>query len=265
MDAVTCNFIQQEIYAYLDGELEGAQREKIDDHLSTCSKCSEFYAESLEFEKDLKLFAALPDQEPPSNGWHKLKDRLADQAELEIELPEYTIFDQIQLALKRNIGSVGVVAAACLLVVWLEQPKAELRTQHERKVQPSEVALKLPEGPPEAKPIAVESLPDSANDRPVLVANTHASILNPVSASFKPAAVFQNEPSVSDMDSQKVLDFPIPLVLEEKDLDALVSISSGKWVSLRGQSVELKPFMIDRKSTRLNSSHSSVSRMPSSA
>ena len=50
-----------------------------------------------------------------------------------------------------------------------------------------------------------------------------------------------------------------------------ITVSSAQTVVINGQQIELEPRLIkfatweDRKSTRLNSSHSSVSRMPSSA
>ena len=60
-------------------------------------------------------------------------------------------------------------------------------------------------------------------------------------------------------------------VTAEKTNESIISIKSdlGELVKPVNESIEnidspLKPFL-DRKSTRLNSSHSSVSRMPSSA
>ena len=249
MHALNCDQIQQEIYAYLDGELSENQQKEIDGHLESCAACSEFYAESLEFEKDLKLFTEMPDQEPPSNGWAKFKDRLNEYEELEIELPEYSVFQKIQLTLKRNMSTVGLVAAACLLVLIMDQKSTTLEVDFKEPAQHSPVQISKVQETPPTELMSSDTQSPEKIEQPIIVFDTQSPIINPVSASFNPASALSpptNDASQPVGDVLASLDFPVPLVIEDKDLGSMVSIGSGKWISPAGQRVDLDSFMMDR-------------------
>ena len=64
----------------------------------------------------------------------------------------------------------------------------------------------------------------------------------------------------------QTLDTPYPVQITVKRLDLIhPQISGNKFFKLKYNLLEAKQLGLDRKSTRLNSSHMSESRMPSSA
>ena len=125
MNSKICHEIQQEVYAFIDGELDSAKRQDIDTHLQSCDPCKAAYEEVLEFEKELKVLSKFPELDPPENGWIKFQERLFELEELEIELPQYTLFDKIRLGLKRNSPALAIAAAACFVFLFISDPIPE--------------------------------------------------------------------------------------------------------------------------------------------
>jgi len=242
---MNCSEIQEEIYAYLDRELDDTLRAEIDGHLNDCSSCHEFYQDSAEFEKELKILSELPEQEPPENGWEKFSSRLIEQEDLEIELPEYSIFEKIQLSLKRNLPYIGLAGAACLAILLFSDSPNQARPEHSIAGRPANIETQV-------KPELAENIPIESGELPIEVKldDSDMSIFNPISASLGKAVpgeqLLKDPSSSTTVLVEDEYNLPIPMQISESDLNALVSIQPGTWISSSGVSKEVGPFLMDR-------------------
>jgi len=109
---VSCERIQLEISALLDGNLTPAEAEEVRDHCRRCSACREFLEEQRELSSFLRSHD--PSLQPPEHLWLQLSQRIEDRshagATVETRHPWWNFF-----RLPRWIYATGVAAALLYL------------------------------------------------------------------------------------------------------------------------------------------------------
>ena len=79
-----CASARELIESYLDGELDPGLRAEIQDHLTSCSSCSETHARLHELQEDIR--AQAPYYDPPASLEQRIRSALAQAAKREIPI-----------------------------------------------------------------------------------------------------------------------------------------------------------------------------------
>lgn len=118
--------LQQDVYAYLDGELEASDMDSYDELLKIDQRAKEFIDEIIVFESELKSLELADGIEPPEDSWDKFQSRLQkDQMNLDIQLPEVGLMDSLKGHLSNNWIMYGLAAAASLTLM-IQPPQSNL-------------------------------------------------------------------------------------------------------------------------------------------
>jgi len=134
--------LQQDVYAYLDGELETSDMDSYDELLKNDQRAQEFVDEIIVFESELKSLELADGIEPPEDSWDKFQSRLQeDQMNLDIQLPDVGVMDSLRGHLSSNWMMYGLAAAASLTLL-IQSPQSNLdRTISTEKI--SQLAGKI--------------------------------------------------------------------------------------------------------------------------
>lgn len=118
--------LQQDVYAYLDGELEPNDMASYDELIQSDKRAKEFVDEIVVFEGELKSLELVDGVEPPKDSWSKFQSRLhQDQMNLDIQLPEAGLMDSIRGHLSNNWMIYGLAAAASMTLL-IQPPKSNV-------------------------------------------------------------------------------------------------------------------------------------------
>jgi hypothetical protein len=122
-----CSFLQEDIFAYIDGELDAAKRLKIDEHLEKCSVCRFLLEESLNFENELREVAVDSAVAPPTEeAWRRFCVRMEEEGMgIDIDLTPSSASPVTETIyrwfghLRENFFGYGTIAVAASLLLFL--------------------------------------------------------------------------------------------------------------------------------------------------
>lgn len=122
---MSCDKIQLEISALLDGGLAAAEAERVKTHCRRCSACRDFLEEQRELSSFLR--SNDPSLQPPEHLWRQLRQRIEDQSQTtsttDVRHPWWNLFQ-----LPRWVYATGAAAALLylsLLVIDLNSNKGQ--------------------------------------------------------------------------------------------------------------------------------------------
>jgi len=120
---MNCRKIKDLLSAYIDGQLNGAERRRVEQHLASCDDCSE---ELAMLRAAVAMVADLPEQELPDGFRAGLRARLATaqaastaRAAEERAPVSYGWFDRTRRAMRRPVWRGAMATAASLLLVFV--------------------------------------------------------------------------------------------------------------------------------------------------
>lgn len=144
-----CESVQQQLTAYLDGELEGDRGSAVRGHLRGCDACRQVATNEAALRDGLR---ALPPVDPPASLWAGVQARLAAAEVADAEKPAWkrVVARWAPRAPQFAFGSVVVAAAVLFLVVRSRgSEQAEVETV---EVPPVVIKSEQPPAPPAPEP-----------------------------------------------------------------------------------------------------------------
>lgn len=118
-----CALFQEEIFAYIDGELSFERQKELDEHLKVCDACRFFLDENIGFEKELKSLADnMPASASADIAWQRFRARIEeDGIDIEMEKP-VAAAKVVRLPfrhLRENVFNYSLLAVAAALLVFV--------------------------------------------------------------------------------------------------------------------------------------------------
>jgi formylglycine-generating enzyme required for sulfatase activity len=230
-----CSEFQENIYAFIDGELDSAEKQEFEKHLESCEICDAIFKESLEMEKEIK---SLKEVTPSTdNAWDKFKQRLDEESmDLDIKLPEYSILERVLIHFREYSLGYGLACAACALFLMQGGPEVEPVMQQEKASMVSKSVVTVAKAKQEVEPEVEEPPIYQVRDSFEL----EKASLAKISTDGKTSEKFQK---------QKLPKALLPsfdgVKMALADLDAMIAIPGGV-VNLDNKEVEVSKFEIDK-------------------
>lgn len=106
---MSCEYTPEQLYLYLDGELNASETQEVAHHLTTCVACRQAVAAHQRLQ--VLLRQALEEEDVPAQLWHNIQQRLSQEATPVAQTPRRPT--------RRRFWLSGTVVAVLLLLVWL--------------------------------------------------------------------------------------------------------------------------------------------------
>ncbi len=218
-----CHQFEENLYFYLDGELEQDEQELFHQHVLSCAHCRQLEADAREMEQELKMGL---DSRPPADSWEKFQARLASEESLDvdIQLPESP-----RTSRWVAFGALGLATAAGLVFILKEKPASESLeiavaevVQEERSL----VAFNPSEGSPE---LQMEEATTSSLKDEVFQPRRSAQLQTEKMGSFErneTALRMKIEATEEDL-QEKDLPELSEIVVDAKALDRMITVASA--------------------------------------
>lgn len=212
-----CHRFEENLYFYLDGELEQDEQEQFHQHVLSCASCRQLEAEAREMEQELKLGL---DLRPPANSWEKFQSRLASEESLDvdIQLPESPKTSRWMV-----LGTLGLATAAGLLFTLKEKPAPVETVQVEVAREERSLVVFNPSGGEQAKK------PSQGIQEAVFQPSRSASLQVEKLGSFErneSALQMKIEATESDLQEEDLPELS-EIVVDAKALDRMVTVASA--------------------------------------